>query len=252
MGFAPVRFPCAKNYEPRRNKTDSPPFDTSKNVVFGLGTLAGVCLGWVLIDLSYIFLLGMDVHIINYSAGMLVGVVMLSLIFHVWCSGSTSPNKHRRPVIYLAEMWWEQVNGNYMRSSSVRLFVCSSVRLFVCSSVRLFVCSSVRLFVCSSVCAISKSSCRCSHAHAARGLSDADADGRILRADRDSILVRSFLWARTTGARLEYAFRVFIGSDSVSDVSQGVQIHRIDFFQAPRTSHHIRVFNRTSRPPLLQ
>jgi hypothetical protein len=45
----------------------------------GLGTLMGVCSAWVLIAL----VLGMDMHL-KYSAGMLVGVVMFSLMFQVY------------------------------------------------------------------------------------------------------------------------------------------------------------------------
>jgi hypothetical protein len=48
----------------------------------GLGTLMGVCTASVLMNL----LLGMDMYL-KYSAGMLVGVVVLSLIFQ-FCSGN--------------------------------------------------------------------------------------------------------------------------------------------------------------------
>jgi hypothetical protein len=63
----------------------------------GLGTLVGVSSGLVLIDLCYIILFGLDVHIIKYSAAMLVGVMMLSLISH-FCSGN---NKHRQVTVTL-------------------------------------------------------------------------------------------------------------------------------------------------------
>jgi hypothetical protein len=57
---------------------------------FGLGTLIGFCSAWVLVDL----LLGLDRRI-KYSAGVLVGVTMLSLIFQ-FCSG----NKHRQVTLF--------------------------------------------------------------------------------------------------------------------------------------------------------
>jgi hypothetical protein len=58
---------------------------------FGLGTPIGVCSTWVLINI----LLRMDGHI-KYSAGTLVGVIMVSLIFQFWCSA----NKHRQVTLF--------------------------------------------------------------------------------------------------------------------------------------------------------
>jgi hypothetical protein len=58
---------------------------------FGLGTLIGVCSAWVLINI----LRGMDGYI-KYSAGMLVGLMIVSLIFQFWCSG----NKHRQVTCF--------------------------------------------------------------------------------------------------------------------------------------------------------
>jgi hypothetical protein len=55
----------------------------------GLGTLIGGCSAWVLLDI----LLGMDRHL-KYSAGMLVGVMMLSLILQFY-----SDNKRRQVTI---------------------------------------------------------------------------------------------------------------------------------------------------------
>jgi hypothetical protein len=58
---------------------------------FGLGTLIGVCSAWVLINL----LRGMDGHI-KYSAGILVGLMIVSLILQFWCSR----NKHRQVTLF--------------------------------------------------------------------------------------------------------------------------------------------------------
>jgi hypothetical protein len=53
--------------------------------VFALKTVLGVCSAWVVMDIS----LGRDEHII-YSDGMLLGVMVLSLIFH-FCSKQFVP-----------------------------------------------------------------------------------------------------------------------------------------------------------------
>jgi hypothetical protein len=57
---------------------------------FVLGTLIGFFSAWVLMDL----LLGMDRHI-KYTAGMLAGFIMLSLIFQFWSS-----NKHGQVTLF--------------------------------------------------------------------------------------------------------------------------------------------------------
>ena len=57
----------------------------------GLGTLNGVGSAWVVISLFR----GMDRHIKD-SAGMLVGLMIVSLIFQFWCSG----NKHQQVTLF--------------------------------------------------------------------------------------------------------------------------------------------------------
>jgi hypothetical protein len=60
---------------------------------FVFGTLIGVCSAWVLMDLC---LLGMDDDghgSIKYSAGMLVGVMMLSLVFQHHCGNKKTPKE---------------------------------------------------------------------------------------------------------------------------------------------------------------
>jgi hypothetical protein len=59
-------------------------------VAFCLGTLISVCSAWVLMDI----LLGVGVGV-KHSAGMLVGVMMLSLIFHF-----LSGNNHRQVTLF--------------------------------------------------------------------------------------------------------------------------------------------------------
>jgi hypothetical protein len=69
---------------------------------FGLGVLLGVSLGWVVMEIS----LGRDEHILR-SAGVPVGVVMLSLIFH-FCSYTTAsilPPASNHGLIDSADMW---------------------------------------------------------------------------------------------------------------------------------------------------
>jgi hypothetical protein len=61
---------------------------------FGLGMLLGVSLAWVVVTDIWI---GIDGHI-KYSAGMLVGVVVLSLIFH-FCSETNLLQFRPQPAI---------------------------------------------------------------------------------------------------------------------------------------------------------
>jgi hypothetical protein len=53
---------------------------------FGLGTLVDVSSAFVAIQLFYVLLLALDIHTIKYSAAMLLGVTMLTLILQ-FCSG---------------------------------------------------------------------------------------------------------------------------------------------------------------------
>jgi hypothetical protein len=81
LGFFHVldRYPSSGDPSEENNKTITTCHMLCR---FGLETLVGVNSAFVLIDLCYILLLGLDVHIIKYSAGTLVCVTMLTLIFH--------------------------------------------------------------------------------------------------------------------------------------------------------------------------